>query len=167
MNPLALPLVVPAGKHVFAEKPVATTVADCRRMVDAAERSDHILFIGHELRYSAYFQKVRDLVADGAVGTPQFVWCKEYRGPFMEKVDRWIIDGHRSGGAMVDKNGHHFDLMQWWLNARPKRVTALGCKKFNNITGDADEVIDNAAVSIEFDNGAIGNLNLCMFAPGG
>ena len=156
-----------AGKHVFAEKPVATTVADCRRMVDAAERSDHILFIGHELRYSAYFQKVRDLVADGAVGTPQFVWCKEYRGPFMEKVDLWIIDGRRSGGAMVDKNGHHFDLMKWWLDARPTKVAAFGCKKFNNVTNDPDEVIDNAAVSIEFDNGAIGNLNLCMFAPGG
>ena len=156
-----------AGKHVFAEKPVATTAADCRRMVAAAEGSDHVLFIGHELRYSAYFQKVRDLVAEGAVGTPQFVWCKEYRGPFLEKVDRWIIDGRRSGGAMVDKNGHHFDLMKWWLNARPQRVTALGSKKFNNITNDPDEVIDNAAVSIEFDNGAIGNLNLCMFAPGG
>lgn len=85
----------------------------------------------------------------------------------MEKVDRWIIDDRRSGGAMVDKNGHHFDVMKWWLGARPKRVTAFGCKKFNNVTGDPDEVIDNAAVSIEFDNGVVGSLNLCMFAPGG
>lgn len=68
---------------------------------------------------------------------------------------------------MVDKNGHHFDLMNWWLNARPQRVTAFGGKKFNHITADRNEVIDHAAVSIEFDNGAIGNLNLCMFAPGG
>ena len=156
-----------AGKDVLAEKPVATTVEDCRRMVDAAERSDHVIFIGHEYRYSVYFQKIRDLIADGAVGTPQFIWCNEYRGPFMEKVDRWIIDDRRSGGAMVDKNGHHFDVMKWWLGARPKRVTAFGCKKFNNVTGDPDEVIDNAAVSIEFDNGVVGSLNLCMFAPGG
>ena len=39
-----------AGKHVFAEKPVATTVKDCQRMLDAVERSEHILFIGHEFR---------------------------------------------------------------------------------------------------------------------
>ena len=68
---------------------------------------------------------------------------------------------------MVDKNGHHLDVMKWWLGARPTRVVAFGCKKFNNVTNDPEEVIDNAAVSIEFDNGAVGNLNLCMFAPGG
>lgn len=154
-----------AGKHVFAEKPVATTAADCRRMVEAANKSDRILFIGHELRYSTYFQKIKELIAQGAIGTVQMVWCKEFRPPFLPKVNNWIIDERYSGGAMVDKNGHHFDLMNWWVGSRPRHVSAFGCKRFNNVIGGDTEVIDNASVSFEYKNGVVGTLLLCMFAP--
>ncbi len=155
-----------AGKHVFAEKPVATTVEDCLAMVQLAEQSDRVLFIGHELRYAEYHQKIKDLIDEGVIGTPQMIWCHEFRGPFMEKVDRWIIDERYSGGAMVDKNGHHFDLMNWWIGARPRKVSACGSKKFNHVTGTEHEVLDNASVSFEYDNGVVGALQLCMFAPG-
>ena len=155
-----------AGKHVFCEKPVATTVEDCRRMAQLAETSDHVLFIGHEFRHSAYFQKIKRLIDEGALGAPQVVWCHEFRGPFKEKVDRWIIDERRSGGALVDKNGHHFDLMNWWVDSRPRRVSAFGSKRFNNILNTEHEVIDNATVSFEYENGVVGTLVLSMFAPG-
>jgi predicted dehydrogenase len=155
-----------AGKHVFAEKPVATSVEDCRAMVQAAKDNDRVLFIGHELRYAEYFQKIKDMVDDDIIGTVQIVWCHEYRGPFMEKVNRWIVDGRYSGGAIVDKNGHHFDLMNWWVGSRPKKVSAFGSKKFNTVLDTEDEVLDNASVCYEYENGVVGNLMLSMFAPG-
>jgi predicted dehydrogenase len=154
-----------AGKQVFCEKPVAITMEDCRRMIEASQRAKRFVFIGHEFRYSDYFKKIAELVHGGAIGTAQTIWCTECRGPFNEKVNRWIIDGRYSGGAMVDKNGHHFDLMNWWMQSRPTRVVAFGSRKFNHVLNTPDEVIDNATVSYEYENGAVGTLVLSMFAP--
>ncbi len=154
-----------AGKHVFAEKPVATTAADCRRMVEAARQSGCILFIAHELPYSAWFLKIRELLERGAIGTPQMVWCQEFRIPFLTKVDQWIIDERLSGGALVEKTCHHFDVMNRWAASRPKRVGAFGSKRFNHVLNIPTEVLDNASVSFEYENGVVGTLQLCMFAP--
>lgn len=154
-----------AGKHVLSEKPVAATVEDCRLMVEAANATDRVLAIGHEYRYSADALRIKELIDTGAVGTPQYLWCWEFRPPFLDKVDQWIIDQRFSGGMMVDKNCHHFDLMNWWLGARATRVGAFGCKRFNNVLDTEHEVIDNASVSFEYDNGAVGALMVVMFAP--
>ncbi len=121
--------------------------------------------IGHECRYSTYFTKIKDLLAEGAVGTPHVMWCHEFRRPFLKKVNQWIIDARFSGGALVDKNCHHFDLWNWWSGARPVRVSAFGRRSVNVILDHEHEVIDQASVSVEYDNGMLGTLVLCMFAP--
>ena len=112
--PLALE-ALKAGKHVFLEKPVGITAAECRKLLRATQKSNRVLMIGHELRYSAYFAKIKHLIDRGAVGTPHMTWCKEFRGPFQPKSRDWIQDRRKSGGCLVDKNCHHFDLMNWWL----------------------------------------------------
>ncbi len=154
-----------AGRHVFVEKPVATTAEDCCRLVRAADRSRHIVFIGHEMAYSPFCKKTEELLRQGVLGAVQMVWCKEFRPPFLQKVDQWIIDERFSGGAMVDKNCHHFDVMNRWAGSRPKRVAAFGSRRFNKVLGVATEVIDNASVSFEYENGVVGTLQLCMFGP--
>ncbi|MBN1262395.1 MAG: Gfo/Idh/MocA family oxidoreductase [Anaerolineae bacterium] len=155
------------GLHVFAEKPVATTIEACRRVLDAASQARSVVMIGCELRYAEYMQTIRGIVASGQIGAPHLVWCKEFRGPFLPKIDNWIQDQRRSGGALVDKNCHHFDLMRWWVDAAPTRVFATGSRSVVQVTGDAHEVIDHAAVTVEFENGARGNLLLSLFAPTG
>jgi predicted dehydrogenase len=155
-----------AGKHVFAEKPVMTTRAGCRRMVDLASRFENqIVLINHELRYSKFFEKIKDLVAGGEIGEPQLVWCKEFRGPFLKKVNDWIQDSRYSGGCLVDKNCHHFDLMNWWVGSRPKRVCGFGGNDVVHVVKNQYEVIDHASVSFEYENGVRGGLLLCMFSP--
>src|ERR1051325_2820208 len=155
-----------AGKHVFAEKPTATTREGCRRMVElAAAHPKQVVLIHHELRYSKYFGKIKELVAAGEVGEVQLVWCKEFRGPFLKKVGDWIQDRRQSGGTLVDKNCHHFDLMNWWVGARPKRVCGFGGKDVVSVIGGEHEVIDHASASFEYENGVRGGLLLCMFAP--
>jgi len=59
--PLALE-AIKAGKHVFLEKPVGVTTAECRKLLRASQKSDRILMIGHELRYSPYFAKIKQLI---------------------------------------------------------------------------------------------------------
>ena len=161
--PLALE-ALKAGKHVFLEKPVGITAAECRKLLRATQKSNRVLMIGHELRYSAYFAKIKHLIDRGAVGTPHMTWCKEFRGPFQPKSRDWIQDRRKSGGCLVDKNCHHFDLMNWWLDARPKHVSAFGSNAVNRVIPGPNQVHDHATASWEYANGAKGTLHLSLFA---
>jgi predicted dehydrogenase len=179
-----------ARKHVFLEKPCGVTRQQCRRLVQAADTSGRVMMIGHELRYSPYFQQFKALVDAGEIGVPRMVWTREFRGPFQKKSKDWIQDDRCSGGALVDKNCHQFDLMNWWVGARPRRVAAFGgCAV--NLSGSPGrdprvpgalpaghsgpretrpagpgehQVHDHATVSFEYANGVRGTLQLCLFA---
>jgi predicted dehydrogenase len=154
------------GKHVLLEKPVMTTREGCRQVVEAAENHpDRVLLINHELRYADYFRNIKALIDSDAVGEPQLVWCKSFRPPFLKKVGNWIQDSRQSGGVMVDMNSHHFDLMNWWIGSRPKRVAGFGGNDVVRVVNNEHEVLDHASVSFEYENGVRGGLMLCMFAP--
>lgn len=157
--------ILRAGKHLFLEKPVGIARDECRRLVAAAVNTDRVALIGHELRYSPYFQKIKSLVDAGEIGQPRLVWCREFRGPFQKKSQNWIQDDRKSGGALVDKNCHHFDLMNWWVQSRPKRVGAFGGNALERVIEGEHQVLDHATVSFEYESGVRGTLQLCMFAP--
>jgi len=156
--------ILGAGKHLFLEKPCGITRDECLRVLDVASRSDRVLMLGHELRYSAYFRKMKDLVERGEIGAPRMVWTRELRGPFQKKTGDWIQDERLSGGCLVDKNCHHFDLMNWWVDAKPQRVSAFGGCAVNQVIEREHQVHDHATVSYEYENGVRGTLQLCMFA---
>jgi len=156
--------ILGAGKHLFLEKPCAITEQECRQILEASEKSDRVLMIGHEMRYSPFFQKIKQLVDAGEIGAPRMVWTREFRGPFQPKVGNWIVDDRCSGGCLVDKNCHHFDTMNWWVGARPRRVAAFGGCAVNRVIEGPHQVHDHATVSFEYENGVRGSLQLCMFA---
>jgi len=156
--------VLRAGKHLFLEKPVGITREECRQLLEAADKTDRVVMIGHELRYSPYFQKIKALVDAGEIGAPRMVWTREFRGPFQKKSQDWIQDARRSGGGLVDKNCHQFDLMNWWMGARPKRVCAFGGCGVNRMFEGEHQVLDHATVSFEYENSARGTLHMSMFA---
>jgi len=156
--------ILRADKHLFLEKPCGITKQECRQILEASEKSDRVLMIGHEMRYSPFFQKIKQLVDAGEIGTPRMVWTREFRGPFQKKVGNWIVDDRCSGGCLVDKNCHHFDAMNWWVGARPKRVAAFGGCAVNRVIEGPHQVHDHASVSFEYENGVRGTLHLCMFA---
>jgi myo-inositol 2-dehydrogenase/D-chiro-inositol 1-dehydrogenase len=156
--------IIGAGKDLFMEKPCGVTRAECHELLALVQGTKQIVMIGHEFRYSPYFQRIRELVEHGTVGEPKMVWTREFRGPFQKKVGEWIQDDRLSGGCLVDKNSHHFDLMNWWVGARPKRVAAFGGCAVNRVIPGEHQVHDHAAVSFEYENGARGSLQLCMFA---
>ncbi|HEY6169426.1 MAG TPA: Gfo/Idh/MocA family oxidoreductase [Verrucomicrobiae bacterium] len=152
------------GKHLFLEKPIGITPDECRAVLAAAEASDRLVMIGHELRYSPFFQKIKALVDAGEIGRPRMVWTREFRGPFQPKSGQWIQDERLSGGMMVDKNCHHFDVMNWWVGARPRRVAAFGANAVMRVVDPAHQVNDHATVSFDYDNGILGTLHVCLFA---
>ncbi|MBI3874435.1 MAG: Gfo/Idh/MocA family oxidoreductase [Verrucomicrobia bacterium] len=160
--PLALE-TLKAGKHLFLEKPCGITQDECNQLLDAASKTDRVVMIGHELRYSPYFQRIKSLVDAGEIGRPRMVWTREFRGPFQPKSQDWIQDARRSGGMLVDKNCHQFDLMNWWCGGRPARVAAFGRNAVMRVVDPAHQVNDHATVSYEYDNGVLGSLQICLF----
>jgi len=89
--------------------------------------------------------------------------------PVLEKVGQWIIFWRFSGGTLVEKCCHYFDLINLFAQSRPKRVFASGSmavnfKDFDHDRGKSD-ILDNAMVVIEYENGVRGSFALAMFAP--
>ncbi len=159
--------VVEAGLPVLVEKPLCTTVADCRRVAEAAA-SGPMVWVGLEYRY---IPAIADLVASvsaGTVGPVRMVAIREHRFPFLDKVGNWNRFDQNTGGTLVEKCCHFFDLMILITGARPVRVMASGAQDVNHLDeayeGRIPDVIDNAFVIVEFDSGARGMLDLCMFA---
>ena len=93
----------------------------------------------------------------------------EHRLPFFDKIGQWNKYQEYSGGTLVEKCCHYFDLINLFAQSRPRRVFASGSMavnftEFEHARGKAD-IIDNANVVIEYDNGIRGSFNLVMFAP--
>ncbi|KAA8522213.1 hypothetical protein F0562_012886 [Nyssa sinensis] len=161
----------PKPHHVLVEKPLCTTVMDCRKVIEAAKKRPEMLVqVGLEYRYMPPVAKLIDVVKSGTLGQVKMVAIREHRFPFLVKVANWNRFNCNSGGTLVEKCCHFFDLMRLFVGANPVRVMASGAIDVNHkdeiYDGKVPDIIDNAYVIIEFDNGSRGMLDLCMFAEG-
>ena len=153
------------GKHVFCEKPLACSVEQCDEMIAAAEDAGRVFIVGQQMRYHFFLQKIVDLIRDGVIGRPIMLWLKEMRGPFRVSPEHmWIFDKEKSGGMLVEKSCHHFDLFNWYADSRPVNVYASGGQDvFHEIGGVQSSVCDNAWAIVNYESGARAMLGLGMF----
>jgi predicted dehydrogenase len=151
-----------AGLHVFCEKPLAPTIEECDLMAREASAAKRILQVGMELRHAPIFRDARALVAEGGIGEVKMAWCHEFRPPFREGVGGWRLRRDTSGGSLLEKNCHHFDLFNWIGGSRPTSVRAVG--RNDTIYGDHD-ILDRAWVIVEYVSGLQASLGLCLFFP--
>jgi len=104
----------------------------------------------------------------GVVGDLRMLSIREHRFPFLRKVGNWNRFSARTGGTLVEKCCHFFDLMRLILQSEPTRVMATGGQDANFLRETYDgapaDVLDNAYVLVEFASGARACLELCMFA---
>ncbi|WP_420637901.1 Gfo/Idh/MocA family protein [Candidatus Poriferisocius sp.] len=160
--------VLEADLHVLVEKPLGISVADCRRIIEAASRSRGVIRVGLEYRYMAPFARLIEEVDAGSVGRIRMVSMREHRFPFLSKVGDWNRFDHNTGGTLVEKCCHFFDLMNLVMPGRPERVFASGGQAVNHrderYGGCAPDIADHAYVVVEYDDGARAMLDLCMFA---
>lgn len=164
------------GFPVLLEKPMAITIADCREIIRKAEENNVVLQIGMELNYNLLIDELSRKLAEGVIGQLRMLWFEEFRGPFGEKINDWIIQKRYSGGTFVEKNCHHFDLFNRFASSSPVRVFASAShdivhKKDNGFwehlksENAVQDVIDNGFVTVEYENGVKASLILCMFNP--
>ena len=147
------------GAWVLCDKPLATTVADCQAIVDAAHRSGGKMYMGLNERSNPAVTKAREIVATGQIGRPQMITAQSIRHPFAPTP--WRYSQAQSGGALNEKNCHDFDLFNWFVDSKPLRVMGIGGQ---HVLTENTDVIDHAWVLVEYENGARGCLQLCLFA---
>lgn len=162
--------VLASGKHVLVEKPLCTTVEDCLRVERAASASDGVCWVGMQYRFMPPIAHLIDAVRSGAVGRLVMLAIREHRFPFLAKVGNWNRFARNSGGTLIEKCCHFFDLMRLIVGAEATAVYASGSQDVNHLDerydGEIPDIIDNAYVVVDFENGARALLDLCMFAEG-
>ncbi|MEM5492708.1 Gfo/Idh/MocA family oxidoreductase [Hoeflea sp. AS16] len=162
--------VLPADLPILVEKPLCTTLADCDDILARAAGRRSQVWVAMEYRYMPPVQRLIDAVHSGETGVPRMISIREHRFPFLKKVGDWNRFEAKTGGTLVEKCCHFFDLMRLIARAEPVRVYASGGADVNfpdeEYDGARPDILDNAFVVIDFDNGLRAMLDLCMFAEG-
>ena len=154
--------------HLLVEKPLCTTVEDCQMTIDRAARRDAVTWVGLEYRYMPPISRLIEEVRQGTVGDIKMLSIREHRFPFLPKVDDWNRFSRNSGGTLVEKCCHYFDLMNEIIGSRPVRVMASGGQAVNHLdesyNGETPDIMDHAYVIVDYASGAKAMLDLSMFA---
>jgi predicted dehydrogenase len=145
-----------AGKHVWCEKPMALTVADCDAMLAAAARSGRCLTVGHMQRHFPLLAAVRAEVHAGAVGRPAAVSLT--RREFLPRGPGWLRQRALVGGLPFQSSVHEFD----WLRTCCGEVVRVYAQGVGAPLQPQLDFPDAVFVALAFANGCIGALQACM-----
>lgn len=157
-------------RALLVEKPAVTTEEQVREIRTRATHWDQPIWIGMEYRYMPPIAQFIQRCHRGDVGPLRMLSIREHRFPFLEKVGDWNRFNQFTGGTLVEKCCHFFDLMCLILEDQPVSVFASGAIDVNHLDeryeqGEPD-IIDNAYVILDFASGKRAMLDLCMFAEG-
>ncbi len=157
-------------RPVLVEKPVVTTLDDCVTLAQMARAWPAPIWVAMEYRYMPPVAELLSASRKGEAGTPRMLSIREHRFPFLEKVGDWNRFNRNTGGTLVEKCCHFFDLMRLILDDEPVRVSASGAADVNHLDerydGAVPDILDNAYVVVDFRSGKRAMLELCMFAEG-
>jgi predicted dehydrogenase len=120
------------GCDAVTEKPMTTDEVKAKAILETVERTGKSLRVTFNYRYQPGFEKIRELVQQGAIGQPtsvDFTWMLD-TSHGADYFRRWHRELDKSGGLLVHKATHHFDLVNFWIKSYPKTVFAMGGLKF-------------------------------------
>ena len=121
-----------AGCDVICEKPLTIDLSRLKMIIDAQARTGRQVKVTFNYRYSPARTQIRELIASGTIGTVtavDFRWHLD-RVHGADYFRRWHRQKENSGGLLVHKSTHHFDLLNWWLGSHPTQVLASGRRAF-------------------------------------
>ncbi|VUC28472.1 unnamed protein product [Clonostachys rosea] len=120
------------GCNVLSEKPMTIDAARCAEIFSAVERTGRQVRVAFNYRYAPHNTKISEVLRSGAIGTVtsvHFEWMLN-TSHGADYFRRWHRDKRNSGGLLVHKSTHHFDLVNYWLQSRPETVYAQGDLNF-------------------------------------
>jgi myo-inositol 2-dehydrogenase/D-chiro-inositol 1-dehydrogenase len=140
-----------AGKHLLLEKPMALSLRECDDLIRIAREQNRIFAVGHELRLSSLWGRVKQLVDSGFVGDPLYALVELSRRPYRQGSGNWRYDINRVGSWILEEPIHFFDLARWYLAAagEPQSVYATS----NSRQPGHPELKDNFSAILHFPNG--------------
>ncbi len=121
-----------SGRDVMTEKPMTTDLEKLRAVLEAQRESGRRLTVTFNYRYTPARTQLKDLLMSGVIGeitAVDFRWYLD-RVHGADYFRRWHRYKEKSGGLLVHKSTHHFDLMNWWLASTPRTVSANGKRVF-------------------------------------
>jgi myo-inositol 2-dehydrogenase/D-chiro-inositol 1-dehydrogenase/scyllo-inositol 2-dehydrogenase (NAD+) len=159
-TPTHAPLAVMAaswGKHVFLEKPMALSLAECDEIAKACQENGVVLQLGFMRRFDPEFSLAAQKIAAGEIGRPMMVKSLTH-GPGLPPA--WARDLRTSNGMLAEVNSHDWDTIRWLVGDNYARVYA----ETANFKGAAHNVdtpnfYDNALVNVRFEGGALGMIS--------
>ncbi|MGI9426190.1 MAG: Gfo/Idh/MocA family protein [Hyphomicrobiaceae bacterium] len=155
---------------ILVEKPLCSSVANCREVHRLQTSRSAPVWVGMEYRYMPPVEQLLKLVRAGTAGRLHMIAIREHRYPFLDKVGDWNRHAVNTGGTLVEKCCHFFDLMRLISGSEAARVYASGAIDVNHLDephpDGPPDIIDNAFVIVNFANGMRAMLDLCMFGEG-
>jgi predicted dehydrogenase len=143
-----------AGKHILCEKPIAATLEEADRMIEAADHAGVVLMVAENVRFNPFFQNMRDLLQEGVIGEPALIQMT--REAYLAKSfleDRpWFLDAEAAAGGIMMSGGiHDFETMRM-LVGEIESIHALRARQRSlEMEGD-----DTSVATVRFQNGAVG-----------
>jgi predicted dehydrogenase len=174
-HPRMLEAAVQANKHIYCEKPMGVDVEGCRKVIAAGRKADpkKCISVGFQQRYGTVYIEAFNRIQKGQIGTlanARAYWIsgdpftrRPYPDPKIEKLRNWFCYKDYSGDFIVEQDCHNFDVLLWFLNARPIRVVGMGGTKIRT----SMEIMDNLTLSFEFPGGINVNFEANQISPRG
>ena len=165
-----LRVAIQSGKPIFLEKPMATTLEHAAAIVKMARDYPAFIQIGLQYRYKApYLEARHEALSRASLGDIRMLAMSEYRPPFLDKVGQWNKFNRCSGGTLVEKCCHYFDLLNLFAGTRPQRVFASAGQAQNFVDfeydGQPSDIDDHAFAIVDYGSGVRASFALSMFAP--
>ena len=145
-----------AGKHIFSEKPLASTLAMCDEAIAAVDAAGVKLQLGFMRRYDPAYMLAKKKIDEGAIGTP-VMFRSTSRDPKRTSLE--FARRENSGGLIMDMGVHDFDQARWLMGSEVMRVHSEGgCLVYPELKEVGD--IDNALINLKFMNDAVGSIDV-------
>jgi predicted dehydrogenase len=150
---------IAAGKSVFLEKPIANTLADASKIIEAAEKAGVPLMVGHVVRTFPEYEAAHKMIKAGKIGRPAAARMRR-GGTAPTGLNHWFMDLSRSGGVLLDLVIHDFDWLRWTLG----EVSSLYSRSVGLSRGQGP---DYALTTLTFQSGAVAHVEGTWMDPAG
>lgn len=116
-----------AGKHVYLEKPLATTISGCEKILRTAMETGKKLYIGHNMRCMPVIRKMKEILDSGRIGEVQLAWVRHFINYGGDAYFHdWHSERRHATGLLLQKGAHDIDVLHWLMNSHTAKVVGMG-----------------------------------------
>jgi myo-inositol 2-dehydrogenase/D-chiro-inositol 1-dehydrogenase len=174
-HPRMLEAAVQARKHIYCEKPMGVDLAGVKRVIAAGKKQDpkKDLAVGFQQRYGPVYLEAYKRIQAGQIGdltNARAFWIAAdpfkrvpYDDPKIERLRNWFCYKDLSGDIIVEQDCHNFDVLHWFLNARPIRAVGMSGRKVRTTM----DIMDHLSLTLEFPQGMHVNYEANQITTGG